>query len=68
VKRLNNDAAAKAGTWLKEFGTNQVVPAAMLSGVFKVINLVQAQEVGLTLFWAHKLDDLGEYISKTKES
>jgi hypothetical protein len=42
VKRLNNDAAAKAEYWLKEFGTSQVIPAAILSGVFKVTNLTQA--------------------------
>ena len=39
VKRLNNDAAAKAGAWLKDFGTRQVVPAAVLSGVYKLHNL-----------------------------
>lgn len=39
VKRLNNDAAVKGDYWLKQFGTAQVVPAAMLSGVFKVLNL-----------------------------
>jgi hypothetical protein len=62
VKRINNDAAAKALTWLKTFGTNQVVPTAVISGVFKVSNLLQAQEVGLTLFWAHDLKKLGKFI------
>jgi hypothetical protein len=55
VKRINNDAAAKAVEWLKTFGTNQVVPTAVISGVFKVNNLLQAQEAGLTLFWARDL-------------
>lgn len=41
VKRLNNDAAVKAEYWLEQFGASQVVPAAMLSGVFKVKNLEQ---------------------------
>lgn len=50
VKRINNDAAAKAADWLKTFGTNQVVPTAVISGVFKVSNLMQAQDAGLTLF------------------
>lgn len=62
VKRLNNDAAAKAGEWHKLFGTNQVVPAAVISGVFKVGNLMQAQDSGLTLFWAHDLEKLGKFI------
>ncbi|CAN5496931.1 XamI family restriction endonuclease [soil metagenome] len=52
VKRINNDAAAKAAEWLKAFGTTQVVPTAVISGVFKVSNLMQAQEAGLALFWA----------------
>jgi len=65
VKRLNNDAAAKAVDWLKTFGTNQVVPTAVISGVFKVNNLMQAQEAGLTLFWAHDLKKLGKFIAST---
>lgn len=66
VKRLNNDAAVKADYWLKQFGTAQVVPAAMLSGVFKVINLEQAQSRGLALFWSHDLSKLGEFIESTR--
>ncbi len=66
VKRLNNDAAIKAVTWHREFGTKQVVPTAMLSGVFKVRNLRQAQESGLTLFWAHKLEDMHTFIEATR--
>jgi hypothetical protein len=63
VKRINNDAAAKAVDWLKTFGTNQVVPTAVISGVFKVSNLMQAQEAGLTIFWAHDLKKLGKFIA-----
>jgi SpoU rRNA methylase family enzyme len=66
VKRLNNDAAVKAEYWLKVFGTSQVVPAAVLSGVFKVMNLAQAQERGLALFWSHDLDKLGAFIDTTR--
>lgn len=65
VKRLNNDAAVKATSWLQEFGANNVVPAAMLSGVFKVHNLVSAQAAGLTLFWAHDLDTFVAFIDST---
>lgn len=67
VKRLNNDAAVKATSWLQEFGSNNVVPAAMLSGVFKVHNLVSAQAAGLTLFWAHDLDAFVEFIDSTMQ-
>jgi hypothetical protein len=66
VKRLNNDAAAKATVWIREFGTAQTVPAAMLSGVFKRHNLEQAQHSDLTLFWAHDLDRFIEWIESTR--
>ena len=66
VKRLNNDAAVKANTWLKEFGTAQTVPAAMLEGVFKRHNLIDAQSRGLTLFWVHDLDRLTDFIESTR--
>lgn len=66
VKRLNNDAAVKSEYWLKWFGTSQVVPTAVLSGVFKVLNLEQAQERGLALFWAHDLGKLGAFIESTR--
>jgi hypothetical protein len=65
MKRINNDAALKAKTWRDEFGKNQVVPVAVLSGVFNVPNLIQAQESGLTIFWAHKLDDMKVFIQST---
>jgi hypothetical protein len=68
VKRLNNDAAVKAEIWVKDFGTRQVVPTAVLSGVYKLHNLVGAQNRGLTLFWAHQLDSMKAWIDATKES
>lgn len=69
VKRLNNDAAIKAETWLTEFGTATCVPAAVLSGVFKIHNLLSAQNhKGLTLFWAHRLEAMIEFIESTRPS
>ena len=65
-KRVNNDAAVKAVGWLKAFGEDQVVPAAVLSGVFKAGNLESAQARGLTLFWAHRLDDLVDWVDGTR--
>jgi len=62
VKRLNNDAAAKAEVWIRDFGRRQVVPVAVLSGVFKLHNLEAAQDAGLTLFWAHALDAMVDWI------
>jgi hypothetical protein len=66
VKRLNNDAAVKAEYWIKQFGSAQVVPAAVLAGVFNVLNLGQAQDRGLSIFWSHSLDKLGAFIDSTK--
>jgi XamI restriction endonuclease len=66
VKRLNNDAAIKAEVWRRDFGATQVVPSAVLSGVYKLHNLVDAQSRGLALFWAHDIGRLVEWISKTR--
>jgi XamI restriction endonuclease len=66
VKRLNNDAAVKASQWLREFGTAQTVPAAVLSGVFKRHNLEAAQHSGLALFWAHDLPAMLDWIECTR--
>ncbi len=66
VKRLNNDAAVKASYWLSLFGQERLIPAALLSGVFKVVNLEQAQNRGLRLFWGHDLEKLGDFIKSTQ--
>lgn len=66
IKRINNDAQVKAAIWLREFGERQVVPAAMLSGVFGVTNLLRAQHGALTLFWSHRLDAMRDFIEATK--
>ncbi|HEX2610808.1 MAG TPA: XamI family restriction endonuclease [Gemmatimonadales bacterium] len=66
VKRLNNDAAVKAGSWHKDFGSTQVIPVAVLSGVYKLHNLTDAQARGLTLIWAHHLDPLVDWLLSTR--
>lgn len=66
VKRLNNDAAAKAEVWMRDFGRLQVVPTAVLSGVFKLHNLKAAQDAGLALFWAHRLDAMVSWVEETR--
>jgi len=62
VKRLNREAAGKAEKWIYEFGALNVVPAAVLSGVYKLHNLTSAQTRGLTLYWAHDLDQLLDWM------
>lgn len=65
-KRVNNDAAVKAVGWIKAFGEDQVVPAAVLSGVFNPVALATAQARGLTLFWGHRLDELVAWVERTR--
>ena len=66
IKRLNNDAAIKAVTWRNEFGTVQVVTAAVLGGVYALRNLIDAQEKGLTIFWAHDLTAMLDWMHNTQ--
>lgn len=65
-KRLNNDAAVKAKTWRDDLGSLQVVPTAVLSGAYKLHSLVDAQARGLTLFWAHRLEAMLDWIGSTR--
>ncbi|MBN2192827.1 MAG: XamI family restriction endonuclease [Polyangiaceae bacterium] len=67
IKRLNNDAAVKAEVWRKDFGELNVVPAAVLAGVFHIRHLVEAQHRGLAVFWAHDMESLVNWIATTKE-
>lgn len=62
VKRLNREAASKAEIWIKDLGAKQILPTAILSGVFKLKNLIEAQDRGLTIFWANDLDSLVGWI------
>ena len=66
IKRLNNDAAVKAVHWVREFGTRNVVPSAMLAGVYKLRNLIDAQSNGLTLWWSHDLGALTDWVARTR--
>lgn len=67
VKRLNNDAAVKAGVWKTDFGIRHIVPVAVLAGVYNLANLVDAQSRGLTLVWSHDLSPLTSWIAGTKK-
>ncbi len=67
VKRLNNDAAAKAEVWRQDFGSTQIIPVAVLSGVYALRNLEDARQRGLTIYWAHRLNDLAVWIEQTRD-
>ena len=66
IKRLNNDAQVKAVSWISEFGHRSTVPAAVLSGVYLVRHLLQAQDAGLTIFWTHDIEALVAFVLRTK--
>ena len=67
-KRLNHEALGKARRWVDQFGRRAVVLVAVLSGVFSPKNLELAQEGGLYLIWAHRLDDLREFIDACRST
>ena len=65
-KRVNHEAVGKAGAWLTDFGNRQVVPMAVISGVFNPANLETAQSDGLYITWGHSLDDLADFVLSTQ--
>lgn len=67
-KRLNHEAVGKARNWIGAFGRQATVPAAVLSGVFSLENLVTAQDAGLALFWGHAMPNFQAWVQSTREA
>lgn len=66
-KRLVHDTGGKAAHWYNQLGRAQVIPSAVLSGVYGTANLEDVQEnKGVYLFWQHRLSDLAAFIKKVK--
>jgi len=65
VKRLNRETVGKADSWRTLYG-QQVVTVAVLSGVFKVANLIDAQTAGVFICWEHDLSPLTEFLSRVR--
>ena len=65
-KRINHEAVGKARAWLDEFGSRQIVPSAVIDGVFSPSNIETAQAEGLTIIWSHRLEDLTGFIESTR--
>jgi hypothetical protein len=63
VKRLNREVGGKAERWSRAFG-ERAVTAAVLAGVFKVKNLTDAQDVGVSIFWERDLTPLAEFLAE----
>lgn len=66
IKRLNNDAVVKANVWRQDFGDANIVPCAVLAGVFGLRHLKESQERGLSLFWSHSIDEMITFIEATR--
>jgi hypothetical protein len=49
------EASAKAKDWIEDFGTLGIVPSAVIAGVYNPMNLIAAQERGLTIWWSHDI-------------
>jgi hypothetical protein len=66
-KRLVHDTGGKAAHWYTQLGRAQVIPCAVLSGVYSTANLEEVQgDRGVYLFWQHRLDDLATFVRKVK--
>lgn len=60
-KRLNHETVSKRDTWEKGFAA-QAYTAAVLGGVFRPANVLEAQKRGVYIFWEHDLDPLAEFL------
>lgn len=65
-KRINKEVAVDAGSWVRQFGEQNVVPAAVIQGVFNPVYLTQAQETPVVFFWAHRLADLKRFLARSR--
>jgi len=66
IKRLIRETGGKARVWDRAFG-EQVVTGAVLSGVFKLRHLIDAQDKhGLAIFWEHDLSPLSEFVQRVR--
>jgi hypothetical protein len=63
VKRLVREVVGKAPTWRRKFGEQQIT-AAVISGVFTLKSLKDAQVGGVSIFWEHDLTPLAEFVRK----
>jgi hypothetical protein len=65
VKRLNRETGDKARNWRSAFG-RQVITGAVLAGVYKLGNLISAQDdPGIVIFWEHDLAPLRDFVSES---
>lgn len=56
---------SKRQTWDSSGVVHRFRTAAVLAGVFDIPRLIEAQDVGILIFWEHRLKDLTEFLRMT---
>jgi hypothetical protein len=64
-KRLNKESVGAARKWTEALGVEFIVPAVVLSGVFSLKTLKQAQRT-LSIWWSHDLGQLQSWVESTR--
>jgi hypothetical protein len=62
VKRVIHDVGDKVAVWQRGFGA-QAIPMAVISGVFRLKNLRDAQAKGIAIVWQRDLSPLLEFLA-----
>ena len=65
-KRINKEVLQDAMNWVGKFGPEHLVPAAAIQGVFKPEYIEKAQDTPLLFFWAHRLNDLENFLNSSR--
>jgi len=66
-KRLVHDTGGKATIWIDQLGRANVIPCAVMSGVFSPANCELVQnDKGVYLFWDFRLEDIAAFIDGTR--
>lgn len=65
-KRINKEIGQNAQNWVGRFGSDIIVPAGAIQGVFKPSYIKAAQEIPVVFYWGHRISDLRDFISSTK--
>lgn len=60
-KRLNKEATKNVKVWLDAFG-NSIVGSCAIRGIFKPDYVIEAQNHGVHIFWAHNLTALSDFL------
>jgi Holliday junction resolvase len=63
-KRVSKEAERDVAHWAETFG-KQVIAAIVLRGVFAPSMIQEAEAVGLSVFWEHRLNDLQKFLVTT---